>query len=68
MKLIWKLFAAAGVLFVLAQFVRPAIPTKPAIAEVKTPPALKQILVKSCYRCNSDERRLAWFDQIEPGY
>src|ERR1700733_827848 len=68
MKLIWKLFVAVGVLFVLAQFVRPAIPTRPATAEVQAPPAVKQILVKSCYSCHSDERRLAWFDQIEPGY
>jgi hypothetical protein len=27
-----------------------------------------QILSKSCYSCHSDERRLAWFDQIEPAY
>lgn len=68
MRLIWKFVIAAGVLFALAQFVRPVIPTKTATAEVQVPPAVKQILEKSCYSCHSDERRLAWFDQIQPGY
>jgi len=68
MRLIWKLATAAGVLFILVQFVRPAIPTRPATAEVQAPPAVKQILEKSCYSCHSDERRLSWFDEVEPGY
>jgi Haem-binding domain/Cytochrome P460 len=57
-------------LFVLAvlQLVRPAIPAKPATAEIQAPPDIKQILDKDCYSCHSDERRLAWFDQIVPGY
>lgn len=68
MRHIGKLGMAAGALFVLAQLVRPVIPAKLATAEVQTPPAVKQILNKSCYSCHSDERRLAWFDQIEPAY
>jgi hypothetical protein len=68
MKLIWTFIVVAGVLFALAQFVRPVIPAKPATAEVQVPPAVKQILEKDCYSCHSDERRLAWFDQIEPAY
>lgn len=68
MRLLRKLCWAAFAIFVLAQFVRPNIPAKPAIAEIQVPPAVKQILVKSCYSCHSDERRLSWFDQIEPGY
>lgn len=68
MKLIWKLALAAGVLFALAQFMRPVIPAKPATAELQAPPAVKQILERSCYSCHSDERSLAWFDQIEPAY
>jgi hypothetical protein len=57
-------------LFVLAvlQLVRPAIPAKPATAEIMAPPEVRQILDKDCYSCHSDERRLAWFDQIVPGY
>jgi hypothetical protein len=29
---------------------------------------VKNILEKDCYSCHSDERRLSWFDQIQPGY
>jgi hypothetical protein len=68
MRAIWKLGIAAAALFVLAQLVRPVIPAKPATAEIQAPLAVKQILNKSCYSCHSDERRLAWFDQIEPAY
>lgn len=68
MRAIWKLGIAAGALFVLAQLIRPTIPAKPPIAEIQAPPAVMQILDKSCYSCHSDERRLAWFDQIEPAY
>lgn len=68
MSVIRKLGIAAGALFVLAQLVRPTISVKPAAAEIQVPPAVKQILNKSCYSCHSDEQRLAWFDQIEPGY
>lgn len=68
MGVIWKLGMGAGVLVVLAQLVRPTIPAKPAVAEIHAPAAVKQILNKDCYSCHSDERRLAWFDQIEPAY
>jgi len=59
---------AGAVLFALAQFIHPVIPTQPAKAELDVPPAVKQILEKSCYSCHSNDPRLAWFDQIEPGY
>jgi hypothetical protein len=55
-------------LFLILQLVRPGIPSRPAVAEVNAPAAVMQILRKSCYNCHSDERRLAWFDEIEPGY
>jgi hypothetical protein len=68
MKTLVKLFVAGIVLFVLLQFVRPSIPAKPATAELQAPSAIKNILVKDCYSCHSDERRLAWFDEIVPAY
>ena len=68
MRAIWKLGIATGALLVLAQLVRPTISAKPAPAEIQAPPAVRQILNKGCYSCHSDERRLAWFDQIEPAY
>jgi len=68
MRVIGRLGIAACALFAIAQLVRPVIPAKPAAAELQAPPAVMHILNKSCYSCHSDERRLAWFDQIEPAY
>jgi hypothetical protein len=68
MKILAQLFAIGVIAFVLLQLVRPGIPTKPASSELQAPAEIKHILEKSCYSCHSDERRLAWFDQIVPGY
>lgn len=68
MRTFGKLLVAAIVLFAALQLVRPTIPARPAAAEVQAPPAVRQVLDKSCYSCHSDQRRLAWFDQIVPGY
>src|SRR5579862_6797253 len=64
----WKITSAIALAFLLLQCVRPSIPSKPATAELQVPPNIHQILEKSCYSCHSDERRLAWFDEIQPGY
>jgi hypothetical protein len=55
-------------LFLIAQIVRPSIPSQPASAEIHAPEHVRQILRKDCYSCHSDERRLAWFDEAEPAY
>jgi len=68
MKVIGKLGLAFAVVFVLLQCMRPTIPSKPAVAELQAPAYIHQILEKSCYSCHSDGRRLAWFDEIQPGY
>jgi len=68
MKTIGKLIVAGVFVFALMQVVRPSIPVKPATAELQTSPEVKHILEKDCYSCHSDQRRLAWFDQIEPAY
>jgi len=68
MRLIWRFAIAGAVVFALVQFIHPGISTQPAKAEVDVPSGVKQVLEKSCYSCHSDEPRLAWFDQIEPGY
>jgi hypothetical protein len=54
--------------FAVLQLVRPSIPVGPGTAELQAPPAVKSILEKDCYSCHSDQRRLAWFDQIVPAY
>ena len=47
---------------------RPGIPAKPAAAELQAPPEVRHILEKDCYSCHSDQRRLAWFDEVVPAY
>ena len=68
MKTFWKLAIAGAIALGLLEIMRPDIPTKPASAEVQAPSAIRHILQKDCYSCHSDERRLAWFDEIQPGY
>lgn len=68
MKLSWKLATAVVLVFVLLQCIRPSIPSRPATAEIEVPGQIRQILEKDCYSCHSDQRRLAWFDEIQPGY
>ena len=49
-----KLILAGVIVFALLQLVRPAIPAKPATAEIQAPPEVKQMLEKDCYSCHSD--------------
>jgi hypothetical protein len=67
-KLFGRILVASAVAIVVLQFVHPTIPARPATAELQAPPEVRHILEKDCYSCHSDQRRLAWFDQIEPGY
>lgn len=68
MRMIGRLIVVGLVLFAVLQVFRPDIPAKPATAEIEAPQEVKQVLVKDCYSCHSDQRRLSWFDQIVPGY
>jgi hypothetical protein len=68
MKSVWRLLVAGIVIFAILQFIRPDIPARAATAQVQFPAEVGQILDKDCYSCHSDERRLAWFDQIVPAY
>ncbi|SDF04410.1 cytochrome P460 family protein [Terriglobus roseus] len=68
LKQLVRVVLVLAVLFLIAQLVRPSIPSKPATAEIHAPENVRQILRKDCYSCHSDERRLAWFDQPEPAY
>ena len=68
MKILGKLIVAGVVVLALLQMVRPAIPAKPATAELQAPAEVKRVLEKNCYSCHSDQRRLSWFDEIVPGY
>jgi mono/diheme cytochrome c family protein len=68
MRIFGRLAIACVVVFALLQLVKPSIPAKSATAEVEAPTQVRHILNKDCYSCHSDERRLAWFDQIVPAY
>ncbi len=68
MRALAKLAVVGIVIVVVLQFVRPSIPVKPAAAELQAPLEVRHILEKDCYACHSDERRLAWFDEIVPAY
>jgi mono/diheme cytochrome c family protein len=68
LKSLWKLAIVVAGAFVVLQFVRPSIPSRPATAEIQAPPNIRQILDEHCYSCHSNQRRLAWFDEIQPGY
>jgi mono/diheme cytochrome c family protein len=68
MKSFGRFVVIALLVFALLQLARPRIPAKPVTAEIQASPQVRQILRNDCYSCHSDERRLAWFDQIVPGY
>jgi hypothetical protein len=68
MKFLARLAAIGIIIFIALQTIRPTIPAAPATAELQAPPEIKHILEKDCYACHSNESRLAWFDQIVPGY
>lgn len=68
MKLLLRIALAGLLVFVLLQCIRPSIPTAPAVAEVHAPEDATHVLKTSCYSCHSNERRLAWFDEVVPAY
>ena len=67
-KWITVIGGAGIVAFGAIQFIRPAIANPPVTADAAAPREVKQILKTSCYDCHSNETKLAWFDQIVPGY
>ena len=54
---------------VAMQAIRPSLgkPAGPQV-EVAVPPQVREILVRRCYACHSDEPRLAWWDHVVPVY
>ena len=68
MRMPLKLALAGAISLAAMQLVHPNIPSEATTAEIQAPPRVRQILQKDCYSCHSNQRRLAWFDQIVPGY
>jgi hypothetical protein len=68
MKRLIILVTSCIVAFGLLQLVRPSIPIEFTTAELQVPPEVRNVLEKNCYSCHSSQRRLAWFDELVPGY
>ena len=68
MRMFVKLTMIGVSTFAVLQLIRPNIPSGPMTAEIQAPLHVRQILEKDCYSCHSDQRRLAWFDEIIPAY
>lgn len=64
----WLVVVAAAVGLGI-QAIRPSLgePKGPQV-EVAVPPQVKDILVRRCYACHSDEPQLAWWDHVVPVY
>ncbi len=59
----------AAVVGLVAQAIRPSLgrPEGPRV-EMAVPPQVREILVRRCYACHSDEPRLVWWDEAAPMY
>ncbi len=68
MRMFAKLAVAAVGAFAVLQLIRPSIPPAPMTAEIDVPAHVRNIFEKDCYSCHSNQRKLAWFDEIVPGY
>ena len=68
MRMFAKLSVVAVVVFAVLQLIRPNIPFGPMTAQIDVPSHVREILEKDCYSCHSNQRKLAWFDEIVPGY
>ena len=65
---ILKFGVGVALAFLLLQFARPGLTSRPTTAELEAPEPVRQILKNSCYACHSNERRLSWFDEVVPAY
>lgn len=68
MRTVRKLGLAAAPMFAALQLFRSSIPAPQAGTEIQVSPAIHAVLEKDCYSCHSNQRRLAWFDEMVPGY
>lgn len=66
MKRIKTLISIAVVLFVGAQFVRFKHTNPPVTGVVNAPPAVKKVLMNSCFHCHSNVNNWPWFSQVAP--
>lgn len=61
----WWLLGA----FVLLQFIWIDVPPPPKATpadEIKAPPKIKELLVKACYDCHSNNTKWPWYSYVAP--
>ncbi len=63
----WKILIALAVVFVLMQFVPYRVDNPPARDEPKwDSPRTRDLAMRSCGDCHSNETKVPWFEQIAP--
>ena len=61
--------ALVGAAALAIQAIRPSLgPPAGAQVEMAIPPQVREILVRRCYACHSDQPRLVWWDEAAPVY
>jgi hypothetical protein len=55
-----------GVVIVGIQFVPVRRDNPPVTADLMAPPAVQDLLRRSCYNCHSNETRWPWYSQVAP--
>lgn len=70
-KVFKKLLVPLGallIIFLVMQSIRPALPNPPVKKDFEAPADVKNILVRACYDCHSNQTNLRWYDKIQPIY
>jgi hypothetical protein len=55
-----------ALLFACLQTASPSLKNPPVKKEIELPQDVKQIIVRACYDCHSNQADPAWFDRIAP--
>lgn len=67
-----KFFLTAGVglavTLLALQFFRPKIDHPLVTEDLNAPKEVKDVLVRACYDCHSNETNVRWYDKIQPVY
>ncbi len=66
MKFVKMLSLAMLILLIAAQFVPVERTNPPVVSETPMPPAVKEILKRSCFDCHSNETRWPWYGYVAP--
>lgn len=66
MKWLLKGFLSLAVIVILIQFIRPEMTNPPVTGDIKAPPAVAELLRRSCYDCHSNETHWPWYAQVAP--